>query len=274
MITAGIETITPEMASEYFRNALDRNRRVSDKHVAIIAKAILDKEWVINGEGIIFDVNGRLIDGQHRLLACIKANRPIVTIVVRGIEETALAFETVDSGKKRSLSDVMSILNVNNPAQMANALTALNAIQLHQNGIRPITIIDSQLTSCTIRKAVELYENNQDMVKIVDIVRGYRFGSIVSAGVVGALWYYTSKAHPEEANKFWRAFCGDSMFRVTEADAIRDRLIMARKGNSNVKTSYRIALLVLAWNAYITKTPIQNKIFSSASSKTTIPPIM
>jgi hypothetical protein len=41
--------------------------------------------WALNGKSLIFDSNGRLLNGQHRLTACAQSGVPLVTLVVRGV---------------------------------------------------------------------------------------------------------------------------------------------------------------------------------------------
>jgi hypothetical protein len=68
--------ITPDMA----RNMLTSNpvnRRLSERAVSDLAKAILNNDWQITHQGIAFYDDGTLADGQHRLTAVVKANVPV-----------------------------------------------------------------------------------------------------------------------------------------------------------------------------------------------------
>lgn len=56
-------------------------------------------------QGIAFDTNGRLIDGQHRLHAIIEAGVPIQISVTRGC--SAASFSILDRGANRSQSDIL-----------------------------------------------------------------------------------------------------------------------------------------------------------------------
>jgi hypothetical protein len=83
------------------------NRSVRQKWVDQLADIIKSGEFVSTHQGIGFDVNGRLIDGQHRLLACIKANAPITIQVTKGLP--ASAWYALDQGINRNYSDVLEI---------------------------------------------------------------------------------------------------------------------------------------------------------------------
>lgn len=71
-ITAKVETITPEIAKTMLGENVN-NRRISRDNVNLFAREIRNGEWRFNGEAIKFGKDGRLLDGQHRLLAVIAA---------------------------------------------------------------------------------------------------------------------------------------------------------------------------------------------------------
>lgn len=100
-LTAVFETITPERAQEYL--GLNQNfRKISHHRVAEWAEVMGSTPgWTVTGEPIIFDRNGRLVDGQHRLSACIEAHREFDTLVVRGVKPTAA--RDIDFGRKRTI---------------------------------------------------------------------------------------------------------------------------------------------------------------------------
>lgn len=119
MITCGLETITQALAEEYLTQTNGMNRVLSNPHVAALIGKQLRGEWVINGDTIRFDTNGKLRDGQHRLRMVQLTGQSIDVIVVRGLDPAA--FSTMDVGKKRSLQDVYSIAREPRPKLLAPA---------------------------------------------------------------------------------------------------------------------------------------------------------
>lgn len=99
------KTITPEIAHEWLRgNTI--NRPVKQHYVRMLASDMELGRWKRNGETI--KRNGRLLlDGQHRLLACIMANTPFETLVVDGIDRDV--FPTIDDGCPRSRIDTLAV---------------------------------------------------------------------------------------------------------------------------------------------------------------------
>ncbi|MFB8239855.1 hypothetical protein ACFC58_25225 [Kitasatospora purpeofusca] len=97
--------VTPEIAASFMaRNSV--NRRLDQGHVQALVEAILHDEWKLTHQGIGFDTNGRLLDGQHRLSAIIEADRPVEMFVWDGLPEDV--FPVLDTVKRRSAADALS----------------------------------------------------------------------------------------------------------------------------------------------------------------------
>jgi hypothetical protein len=109
-MTTSVETITPDLAAHLLETANKHNRAINARHVANLARMIEKGEWLLSGQTISFDGNGRLIDGQHRLLAVVKANTPATFLVVRGVASEA--FAVVDVGKKRDAGTIASLAQI------------------------------------------------------------------------------------------------------------------------------------------------------------------
>lgn len=111
-ITSKVEMITPAKAAAYLSN-MAPNRRPKEATVAMYANDMVNGEWLLSHQGIAFDVNGLLFDGQHRLLAIIRANVPAPILVLRGFpaKQTNInTMDTVDCGVGRSLGDRLRIM--------------------------------------------------------------------------------------------------------------------------------------------------------------------
>lgn len=107
-LTMDIERITPSMASEYLRKNTPFNRSINPKRVETYADEMRRGGWKLNGESICFNKKGELVDGQHRLSAIIKADVPIETTVIRGIENDVVLF---DRGGNRTETQILRMRN-------------------------------------------------------------------------------------------------------------------------------------------------------------------
>tara|TARA_B100000427_G_scaffold171377_1_gene142469 strand:+ start:604 stop:1479 length:876 start_codon:yes stop_codon:yes gene_type:complete len=106
------ERITPEMALEILTHKNFKNRPIKKYALKRLTDAIKSGEWIVTNQGISFDPDGNLLDGQHRLHACIEANKPIDILVARNINPKA--FQCVDIGASRTAGDTLDIINGNN----------------------------------------------------------------------------------------------------------------------------------------------------------------
>ncbi len=101
-----IVKVTPAMALEWL--AMNKgNRRLRRLHIRQLADAMLRGEWVLTPDGIAFDVNGTLINGQHRLHAIVLSGMTIEMNVTTGVPEKA--FKVIDQGVKRTTGDLLRL---------------------------------------------------------------------------------------------------------------------------------------------------------------------
>lgn len=95
-----IRTVTPALAKIWLYQ--NKNNRAIRKHIVDnYAEQMKDGKWDLTGQGITFDENGDLIDGQHRLNAIIKSNTPVEMLIVWDAKKSY----GYDCGLKRSYTD-------------------------------------------------------------------------------------------------------------------------------------------------------------------------
>lgn len=112
-ITAEIVTVTPDIALAWLEKNV-QNRDVSPRHINLFTRDMRQEEWVLTGQPIIFSWEGFLIDGQTRLMSCVKSSTPFSTLVVYGIDPKAQ--RVIDTGKTRTGRDLGKLLKLQNPA--------------------------------------------------------------------------------------------------------------------------------------------------------------
>lgn len=101
---AKLMDVTPEMAKRWLANN-QGNRNVNQKQIDTIAKDILAGDFDTTHQGIAIATDGTLLDGQHRLLAIVKANKTVKLMVTMNAVKSA----HIDSGIKRSESNRMQM---------------------------------------------------------------------------------------------------------------------------------------------------------------------
>lgn len=103
-MSSTVEAVTPAMATEWLQQNYETNRPLRHVWVEQLAARMRAGHWEVTHQGIGFDTEGRLIDGQHRLWAIIEANLPIEIMVSRNVPPGA--FGVLDQHRVRSVADL------------------------------------------------------------------------------------------------------------------------------------------------------------------------
>lgn len=98
--------ITPEMAKAWL-GLRGPNRRLKPGGVEKYAQDMREGRWRLTHQGIAFDKNGNLIDGQHRLSAIVMSGVSVMMVVTHGVEDVALP--DIDIVLKRTVPDCVKI---------------------------------------------------------------------------------------------------------------------------------------------------------------------
>ena len=253
-VNVTIERITPEVAEEMLRHNthnrhLSSNIRLSRGNVF---KSMECGEWRLTGESIKFAKDGTLLDGQHRLSACVATGNPFTTVVVRGLEIRSQ--ELMDSGRKRSTSDVLSIDGVKSSRTVAAASIVVinyalsadynfsnNSIQ-HFSRERQLRFIRDNETE--LERAVSRTRKCAQVPFAQSAMSGlaFLFGRISG---VDTGWFFTdlAKISPE----------------LQPVAMLRQSFINVRmKTNRGADRQLTAAYAIKAWNAYMNGNEINN----------------
>jgi hypothetical protein len=99
--------ITPEMAKKWLNKNNIQNRPISFATVDKYATDMINGKWSLTHQGIGFYRSGNFADGQHRLMAIVKANCTIQMLVTFDIEDEAST--DIDGVKPRTVVDQLNI---------------------------------------------------------------------------------------------------------------------------------------------------------------------
>lgn len=103
MMEMKVMTVTPHQAAKWLEKNIVGNRKINDKRVSFYADQIKRGIWKVTHQGVAFDSEGNLIDGQHRLSAIVQAETPVQIAVISNAESSS--FDAIDGGMPRSLKD-------------------------------------------------------------------------------------------------------------------------------------------------------------------------
>lgn len=114
--------ITPDIARAWL-DKNQNNRKLNKRFVSQFVQDMRSGNWQITGDAIRFDSNGTLIDGQHRLSACIEAGASFPSYVLYGLDPSSK--DVIDTGKARSARDVLDMRGIPNSSAIATTLKLL-----------------------------------------------------------------------------------------------------------------------------------------------------
>lgn len=237
------KTVTPELAAQWLKKNT-RNRPVHSPDVAYLATQ-MQTEWSETGESIKFDKYGKLIDGQHRLLACIEAGVPFRTLVVEGLEPAS--FNKLDQGKKRTLADAFGRDKKPNSTRLAAAVRKLLYIE-------KFGTIDNTGQRLSIDDGYECLKRHPQIAGCLELVRSWNSPyRIVDDSTLAVYVYWTSRKHGEKAIEFWRQVAtGEDLAAKSPAHALHARLVNDKTSAIySRRTRGTHALCVKAFNAFV-----------------------
>ena len=213
--TPQIVEITPSVA-HLLLSINTQNRKVKRNKVDLFARDMNNDSWDLNGEPIIVRKDMILGDGQHRLLACIKSNKPFKSVVVTGVDPAATV--TLDTGSPRTKSDHFSIEGEKNAKDLATAARVLHMIATQDFRV-----------SQTTREASRILEVHPKLRESVSLATAK---TPLSTSVLGAI-HYIGAIHQGEkkmAAEFVDVFkSGVPAYEGDPAQLYRERLIKMGK---------------------------------------------
>jgi len=102
-----IETITPKQAEKYLQFNTS-NRTLRKSLVSQYARDMEHGKWKLTHQGLAFNCDGTLLDGQHRLKAIVESGVTVQMLVARGVETKHQL--VMDDHAKRSAGDALTLV--------------------------------------------------------------------------------------------------------------------------------------------------------------------
>lgn len=97
--------ITPAAAAALLAGPRAPNRSVRRVTADRYTRMLLADKWHLTHQGLAFDTQDRLLDGQHRLSAVVASGVSMQTLVVTGVEQEA--FHAMDVGARRTVAEAL-----------------------------------------------------------------------------------------------------------------------------------------------------------------------
>lgn len=247
-IKTDVITVTPNTARKLLEQNTG-NRKVSQANLNKVKAAISRGDWALNGEAIKIAKTGRILDGQHRLHACIELDTPIETLIVYGLDDDTQ--DTMDTGKARTVADVLAISGYKNAVPLAAATIAI--IRAEKWGIRAAVAAGSSSYTITAKQALERLTEEPSLAELPTIVSPVKKIGIPGK-TAGLIYYICSGISQEDADDFFSKLAsGEGLDRGNPILALRNQVInIKQETRGQVNQQIVAALMIKAWNKYRT----------------------
>jgi hypothetical protein len=236
----GIETITPADA-EGLLASNDNNRKIIPRVAEKYARDMQAGSWALNGQTLKVSTAGRLLDGQHRCYAAMKAGKSFQAIVVRGLPDAI--FETLDSGPVRSLGEVLGTRGERNVNSLAAALQKLWLYEQDMPTYNTLRGSHAEL--------LRVLEENPEIRESVHFTLSH-LREVIPGGIAGTTHCLAARTDRERANHFM-ARVGDGV-ELRLNDPIRRFRELMLRDRANKRNPFREvekwALMIKAVNAF------------------------
>jgi hypothetical protein len=234
-----VETITPQKALEMLNASSSfKNRAVRMSVRKTYARDMRDGRWRLVYDPIRIDTHGRVIDGQHRLLAVIDSGVTIEFFVVRGVPpEDAYV---IDAGTPRRARDLLHMAGEANSTLLASVL---NTIFKYEVGMLT-DVASNGLPRAMVNRFLADHPAAPKSLEVASTLR------LVTrrVGLMGAAHYIMSQKDEERADWFFaRLRDGLNLTETTPVYLFRQRLLSATPAKREIETSL-LACAIKAWN--------------------------
>jgi hypothetical protein len=248
------------MAQAWLEGNVD-NRNLREPRVLQHSQVLQRGEWELTGDCIVFDEDGTLLNGQHRLSAVVVTGIPARFVVLRGVP--AKAQEVMDTGLARTLGDQLQRRGVPYYTYVSSALfwlhrmaysEATEVAHYAEPGMRP-----------TFRQLLNLYEDNKELGEEAARIGRHVNNLKVRAGATLAVYHRLKQIDDanidEEVDSFFEKWvtgaelkASDPIFRLREW-TLEDAAKRHTRGRA---PDYRyVAYVITAWNKWRDGEPIR-----------------
>lgn len=239
-IRAQLMEITPALAEEWLAKNPRVQRNMSQTEVEMLARHLDRGEWMLNGATIVFSSDDRLCDGQHRLAACIRSGKPIMAIVVYGVDPKA--FDTMDAGRSRSGRDALQAAGITHQTAVSAACQILYRIE-QKLPIHPR--LEGHRVRLSPMEILAFCKSHPGLDKKAP--RAMQAGRIIHHnGIALACMWLFDRINLHDSNEFFdRLTIGDKLEKGHPILTLRDLVMAKYDYKANV-----IWMMFGAWNAF------------------------
>lgn len=249
-VSAEIELVTPEMAGQWLGHNKG-NRPLAIATVERYQRYQRTGEWLVNGEGVIIDEADNLLDGQHRLEAVVRSGVPVPMLVVYGVPQAA--FATLNTGKTRSLADVLAIGNEANARSLAGALRLL-----HRDLQGKLGQFAQAREKASHAELAALLHDHPRLRDSLEFVAGKCKSGLHPASLWAFVHYRIATRHKDADDFFTRVLTQEGI-APRSPESVLNTWFQSKQGRdrSQAGALHYLAMVIKTWNAVVTGSPLK-----------------
>jgi hypothetical protein len=228
---------------------LDNYRKPSKLHINKLAKDIKSNLWSFTNASIAFDVDGKLVDGQHRLMAISMTDKRVPVLVVDGLPSQSCGNPAADTGMKRMASHHLHKNGVANSKDVAATARKICGLVLSNEDA-----VDKSMTDSAVVQTV--IENPDIETSVHKMICSKRLCSVS----VASAWYWVARQVNESlADEFAECLLGQKECTSFDpAIKLREVLLAAKNKNERMPFSRHVNLFFSAWQKKLEGLPVRN----------------
>ncbi len=237
-------TMTPEWAAKLLETNT-KNRRISKNTVEAMARDMSQGRWRLNGDAIRIDRDGNLLDGQHRLTACVAAGVPFETLLMTGLDQEDQL--TIDRGRPRGVGDNLAMVyDIQGGRHVAATVRNLVIFALQDLGPLP--------TVAEYKAIIDAHPGVKESAHIALNSQPARPALLAAIHYIGG----TFQKHRDRADAFVNVFkTGIPDYEGDAAHALREMLIRERNRGVRRADFKTYSLFANTWDKFCFRIPVK-----------------
>lgn len=242
-VKVSVEKIGPDDAEALLARNYQGQRAIRDQTVKTYIDDMENGRWTLSNDAITVDVEGRLINGQHRLSAVLRSGTTHEFLVVRGLPTET--YDAMDTGKRRSLVDRLRAMGEKNVTIVGSALVKVRAYALHRT-------LDYARGDQSIPMLLEFFGQHPGIRDMAHDAERLYIRFRWSYANTAALLYLFNAVNPEDTRVFIDVLVSGQGSESNPAMVLREMMLrrLATPKERRFADAVYAACWVKAWNAY------------------------
>lgn len=215
-----------------------RQRNSKELHLQNLVRSVLGGKWAVNGETIVFDWHGRMMQGIHRCRTVVRTGITIESLVVWGVNPDV--YDSYDNVAKRSGADTLRSAGVLNSTLVSAMCGFLIRYDIDPT-MSTALVVDGQTVLAT-------YNENPHIEESVPFGRRVKtLQSGLTPSVFGAAHYILSQIDASDADHFCESVInGANLDERSPIKMLRERAMRGWRPTAKEQFAY----IIKAWNAH------------------------